>query len=164
MKRALLLLLSGFLVLTTMWLVGCGGGKAKVETEKGDVEVSSPKGSIKIESKVPTEAELGVPIYPNAEAVRGGSITTTEGEETYSAAVPLVTDDSVEKVIAWYRDELAGKPGLQDLTTPEGGMFAFQSGDEIKMISIGPGTSAENKGKTTINVMSGTGTMPFQTQ
>ena len=164
MKKAPLLLLAGFMVLTTIWLAGCGEAGVKVDTERGNLEVSSPKGSLKIENKTPTEAELGVPIYPNAKAVQSGSISTTEGQSTYSAAVPLITDDSVSEVVAWYKEKLAGKPGLRDMTTSEGGMIAFQSGNDIKMVNIGINPSGEFKGKTVIAIMSGTGTIPFQSQ
>lgn len=164
MKKALLMLLAGFMVVAIVWLAGCGGTKVKVDTKNGKLEVSSPKGSLKIKNKTPTEAELGVPIYPNAKAVEEGSLSTTEGQSTYSAVAPFVTDDSVATVVAWYKEKLSGKPGLRDMTTSEGGMFAFQSGNEIKMVSIGLGRSGQDKGKTTIAIMSGTGTIPLQSQ
>jgi hypothetical protein len=164
MKRVLLITLAVCMMLAAVCLIGCGKSGVKVKTENGSLQVSTPKGSLNVEGKMPTEDELGVPIYPNATAARGGSVSTTEGKSTYTAAVPLVTDDSVSEVVAWYKEKLAGMQGLKDMTTSEGGMFAFQSGDQIKMVSIGPGTSLENKGKTTINIMSGTGTIPFQTQ
>ena len=158
------MLLAGFMVVVIGWLAGCGGTKVKVDTKNGKLEVSSPKGSLKIENKTPTEAELGVPIYPNAKAVEEGSLSTTEGQSTYSALAPFVTDDSVATVVAWYKEKLSGKPGLRDMTTSEGGMFAFQSGNEIKMVRIGLGPSGQYKGKTTIAIMSGTGSIPLQSQ
>jgi hypothetical protein len=161
MKKALLVLMAALMVMAITGLVGCGGTSVKVDTGTGKVEVSSPKGSLKIETKTPTEAELGVPIYPGAKAIQEGSISTTEGQSSYSALAPFVTDDSVSKVVAWYKEKLQGKAGFTDMSTPEGGLFSFQSGNETKIVTIGPGT-VELKGKTAIAIM--TGSTPPGTQ
>jgi len=162
MKKAFMILLASLLLLGAIGLVGCGGAKVKVDTEEGSVDVQTSEGSVKLNTKTPTEAELGVPIYPNAKAVENASGSVTEGDKTYTA-VQLVTDDPVATVLEWYKGKLSGKPGYIDMSTPEGGILSFQADNEIKSVIIGPG-QVDQKGKTTIAITSGTGTMPQFTQ
>jgi hypothetical protein len=161
MKKALLVLVAGFVVAAITGLVGCGGTSVKVDTGQGKVEISSPQGSVKLQSNAPTEAQLGVPIYPSAKFMENSAGSYTQGQQTVAAA-GFTTDDSIDKVVAWYKSKLSGKPQFTDLSTPEGGMLSFQSGSEIKSVLIAPST--EVKGKTGIVITSGTGNMQQQTQ
>ena len=144
MKKALVVLLAALLVAGAVGLVGCG------------------KTAVKVETGVPSEAELGVPVYPGAEGVKNAAASVTESDKTYSAA-QFVTDDPVSKVLDWYKNELKGEPGFIDMSTAEGGILSFQAGTEIKTVTIGPG-QVDQKGKTVVVVSSGTGTMPQLTQ
>lgn len=161
MKKLVLLLMAGLVVTAVIGLIGCGGTSVKLDTGKGKVEISSPKGSVKLQNKAPTESQLGVPVYPNAKFIENSSGSYTQGQESVAAA-GFTTDDSIDKVVAWYKSKLSGKPQFTDLSTAEGGMLSFQSGNEIKSVLIAPST--EFKGKTGIVITSGTGNMKQQTQ
>lgn len=159
MKRRLFVALVALLALGALCLAGCGSkAKVSLDGKDGKVEVETEKGDVEIETKAPTEAELGAPIYPGAKAVENASGTVTQGDTSYSAS-EFVTDDSVSDVLAWYRDELSGKPGFMDMSAPEGGLLAFQDGDEFKMVTISTGVMSQ-EGKTVIVIGSGTGIAP----
>ena len=110
--------------------------------------------------------DLGVPIYPGAEVEEGtaGKVETSDEEGTESmAGAVLRTNDSVDDVIAWYRDKLSGMPGFQDTSMEmEGeklGMFSVQKGDETVTVMI----AASDEGNYTeivISVATGMEEMP----
>jgi hypothetical protein len=160
MRKAFLVLTVALLVIGAAGLAGCGCGGTGVNVNKdnGSININSEKGSVSLNNKTPTEAELGVPIYPNAKAVENASASYTEGQTTYTAA-QFVTGDPVATVITWYKGKLSGKPGFIDMSTAEGGILSFQDGNVIRSVTVGPG-SVEQQGKTVIAIMSGTGTMP----
>lgn len=155
MKRALVITLAIALAVGVTALAGCGA-EVKVNTDNGEVEVNTDKGSLSIDTRTPTEAELGVPVYPGATSE--GQINLSEGGGTQSAAV-LWSDDDVNKVIAWYKDELAGKPELNEINMSEGGqqavMITWRDGSAIKMVTIGV-DQYDKKGKTKIGIGGGT--------
>lgn len=173
MRKLVVLLLAGILVAVAVGAMGCGGTKTqkitldeedtKVTEENGDISVESDEGKTTVSTTVPSEEEIGIPIYPGAKMYEdsAGSVTTTgdQGKTTYSAAV-LYTDDPVSQVVAWYKDKLSGKPGLVDLSSVQGGeeagLFMFQSGDTLKTVTIGKDT-VTHPGKTSIAVASASG-------
>lgn len=172
MKRALVLMLLCILVLGAVALVGCGS-KVTVETENGKVTTTEKNGEVKVESekgdttvtttKKVTEAEIGVPIYPNAKMDENASLSAQtkneKGETTWSTAV-LYTQDPVADVVTWYRDKLSGKEGFRDMSLTQGGevmgLFMVQSGDAIKTVSIGKNT-VDHPGTTTIAIATAAG-------
>lgn len=158
MKKALVVMLATLLVTGAMGLAGCGKTSVRVDTKKGDLEVKTENGGVKVETGVPSEADLGVPLYPDAKGVKNAAGSVTEGDKTYSAA-QFVTEDPVSKVLDWYKNELKGEPGFLDMSTAEGGILSFQAGSEIKTVTIGPG-QVDQSGKTVVIISSGTGTMP----
>ncbi len=159
MKRHVFTALAALLALCALFVAGCGSKTGvSLTTKNGKVEVETDKGKVEVEKKAPTEAELGVPIYPGAEPVENASGSVTEGDKTYSAN-QLVTVAPVSDVLAWYRGKLSGKPSFMDMTGPEGGLMTFQDGAEVKMVTIGPG-AVDQRGKTVIVIASGTGTVP----
>lgn len=161
MKKVLVFALMAALLACTTGLLGCGSKSVTVETEEGGVTVSEKDGGVSVETeegetklstRMPTEAELGVPIYPDARMDENAQLTF---QNTKVAA--MWTEDAPDKVIAWYKDKLAGKPGYQELiNTPTEAMLVTQAGDEIKMVTIGrntidhPGTTAINIGASTV--------------
>lgn len=115
-------------------LVGCGGS------------VST--------GKMPTEAELGVPIYPNAKMDENSQLAFQD-----TKVAVMWTEDASDKVIAWYRDKLRGKPGYNAIDTSQIGqnatLFTFTSPDnEVKMVTVGFG-QGDHPGKTSIDIGSG---------
>lgn len=158
MKKALVILLAITIAMGIGVLAGCGSSKTTVNTGNGSIGISTPKGSVELKKKAPTEAEIGIPIYPGSAAVANASGSYSQGGQTTSVA-QLVTTDSTDKVVSWYAGKLAGKPQFSNMTTAQGGIMTFHSGSEIKMVTIGPGV-VENKGKTVIVLGTGTGTIP----
>ncbi|HEY5532094.1 MAG TPA: hypothetical protein VIK22_08845 [Candidatus Anoxymicrobiaceae bacterium] len=155
MKKAIVAILAVFLVLGAAALVGCGSTNVSVKTDNGSLDIKTNKGSVELNTKTPTEAQLGIPIYPGAKATANSSASYSQGGQSTSVA-QFVTTDSVEKVVAWYKGQLSGKPEYRDMTTAQGGLITFKSGNDIKMVTIGPGV-VENKGKTLIVLGTGAG-------
>ncbi len=155
MKKAIVAILAVFLVLGAAALVGCGSKNVSVKTDNGSLDIKTNKGSVELNTKTPTEAQLGIPIYPGAKATANSSASYSQGGQSTSVA-QFVTTDSVEKVVAWYKGQLSGKPEYRDMTTAQGGLITFQSGSDIKMVTIGPGV-VENKGKTLVVLGTGAG-------
>lgn len=74
--------------------------KLEAETEEGKVTVEAGK-------KLPTEKELGVPIYPGSDVEASGSwsVTGEEGIGKLSGAT-LATKDDVDKVVEFYKSKV----------------------------------------------------------
>ena len=121
MKKALVLVLALALVVAIVIVAGCSSDdKTTVETPVGDVTVEEENGSVTIETEEgeftaesgegePTEAELGAPIYPDAEYVEGSGYSGTISDETgsfSSAGGEWTTSDSYDDVVDYYTDEL----------------------------------------------------------
>lgn len=158
MKKPLALLLAVALTAGLALLAGCGQ-TTTIKTEEENVKVTEKGSQVEIEeegngkeettevtTEVPTEAELGAPVYPGAEMDENaaGTVSTKneKGETVYMAAA-FWTDDPVDKVITWYRDALKDKPGFIDMSSTQGGesvgLFQFSSGDTAKMVTIAKG-------------------------
>jgi hypothetical protein len=123
-RRYLLILVAAALALSAFSLSGCGkktktvytpGGKATV-TEKGagkgkttKVEIETKEGKVTTEhtERMPTEKDLGVPVYPGSKVESSGSWSYSGKDDSgkYSGAM-LVTNDSVDKVSAFYKSKL----------------------------------------------------------
>lgn len=148
MKKALVLVLILGLFVGVLAVAGCGEKKKTVETPfgdvtideesgdvsvgEGDVDISEDEGEVTIETDEgevtykggegePSEEDLGVPIYPDAEYVEGsggsGSASGSEGTTVYAGG-EWTTDDDFDEVVGWYTDKL----GDPDMTTSEGGV------------------------------------------
>ena len=115
----------GIVVLAALLVVaaGCGKktrtvqtpeGKATITEEGGrdgsakvDIETEEGKATIETGKKIPTEKELGVPVYPGSE-VEGSvswSYTGEEGAGKVSGAT-LITTDSVDQVLEFYKSKV----------------------------------------------------------
>jgi hypothetical protein len=112
---------------------------------QGRVGISTPLGSVTTNSAPVTEAEVGVPLYPNAERSEGSvNITTAKGS---MATYVFTTSDSPAQVMQFYRSKLDPKTSFVE--TPDGGMISSAEGEkEGFMITIGRGG-----GKTTITII-----------
>lgn len=166
MKKTFVLFLVVALLFGIIAIAGCGGDKTVTEedvtiTEKnGDVTITDEEGKETYTESL-SEEDLGVPIYPGSKMSEGdaGSVTTeTAGEATTVSGAVLFTTDPLDKVIAWYKDELQGKAGFTDTSmSAEGetvGMFSYMDGEEMKTIIIG---EADDTDGTEIIVSSSTG-------
>jgi hypothetical protein len=167
MRKFTVMLLVALLVggLAIVGLAGCGTtavkvGNSEVQTKNGQTTIKTPTGETTVSSRIPTEAELGVPVYPNAKMDENASmaITNSKGQKEYTVA-KLWTDDSTDTVIAWYKGQLSGRPEYKEMPLTEGGVnemiFAWKEGDKYKMVTVGPG-KVDHPGKTIIAVGAGT--------
>jgi hypothetical protein len=128
---------------------GCGGGK--VATSPANDNNTTETGKTTPDTvKTPTEAELGVPIYPNARMDENSALISSQ-----AVAARLWTDDSTDKVIAWYKEQLSGKPEYKEMPIVEGGVnemvFGWKDGDKYKSVTVGAG-KVDHPGKTEIGV------------
>jgi hypothetical protein len=86
------------------------GTQAKVKLSEGGLKVTTTDASGKStqmemgNAKI-SEAELGLPFYPGATPTEGSSMRIVNGNNT-SMQVGLHSDDSHDKVAAFYRDKL----------------------------------------------------------
>jgi len=120
----------------------------------GGVTISTPEGKISA-GQTPahvTEAEVGAPIYPGAISAEGG---IKFGAATGSMATyAFKTSDSMQQVLAFYRDKFGPKASVME--TPAGAMVTSAKGDnEGIMVTIG---RDESDGKTSIMITHTTST------
>ena len=106
------------LAVTLLAITGCGDDSTTIQTPEGEVTIEEGDGTITFEGEEgsatisdepPTEAELGVDVYPGAEYVPGSGMTMTGGDAEGAGAVVTAsfsTSDSYDEVVAWYNDEL----------------------------------------------------------
>jgi hypothetical protein len=148
MRKKLLFLFTIVLIITMGFISGCGGCSCTSEEEEArHQEFMEDFESLQEDSSIlPTEAELGVPVY--GENVDPSSVESsmseTDGEVT-DVGVDYSTSDDFETVVSWYKGEL-GPPGdFQQL--PDGQTQAWwdleQNGMSISLIvtDTGEGTA-----------------------
>jgi hypothetical protein len=112
MMRKAASLVAGLALLA--WVTGC-----KVHVEKGangedkNVQVDTPFGGVHVNTDQTTAADLGLPVYPGAEAVKGddqhksADVHLGFGEwQLRVRAVTYSSTDSEEKVTAFYKKAL----------------------------------------------------------
>ena len=160
------------LVLSLALLVGCGEKKTTVVTPEGEVTVNEKDGKVTVSGedgdstyewsdKEPTEAELGVAIYPGAKYVEGsggsGSVSSAEGVAAVVGA-EFTTTDSFTKVVEWY----TGKLGAPVMSTSDeaswmAGVDMMNPSAEIGEFSTVAVTQENGKVKIAISRMGGAG-------
>ena len=94
----------GVIGIATISFIGYRIAKSSHVTQDGDnVKVETPFGSVDT-TQDPKDAakNLGIDIYPGAEAQRGGSSSVTFGS-FHTATAKFRSDDSVEKVCDFYK-------------------------------------------------------------
>ncbi|HEY5526209.1 MAG TPA: hypothetical protein VIK02_01345 [Candidatus Anoxymicrobiaceae bacterium] len=145
----IVVLIGIILVVVLVAVVGVGVHHAVNDLEKNGT--TKLPGGVTLSTKTPTEAELGVPIYPGSKAV-SSSVSLKDPSGNVSATV-LYSNDPPAKVVAWYKDKLSSKPEFQVLTsTDEEALMTFKEADgSVKMVTIGRDTIDKN-GQTTIAI------------
>jgi hypothetical protein len=139
----ILVVLGVVAVVLLVTVAGLGVHKVIKEAEK---LASSMPGT----TKTPSAAELGVPIYPGA---RGeGGLSLSQGLSGYT----FHSKDAPDKVIAWYRQQLSGKPDYTELVSgPEQLVLSFRSDSAtMKSVSVGRDTANSANGQTLITITS----------
>jgi hypothetical protein len=111
------------------------GTQAKVDLSQGGIKVSTTDASGKVSqmemgSAKVSEADVDVAFYPGTKPVEGqASRFSTPSGSTVSVA--LHTDDAVDKVAGFYRDQLKGKSTGKQFTEMSGGdSVSFSLSDE----------------------------------
>ena len=143
MKRLALLMLVCAIAVVSIALCGCGN-KITTETDKGTQTSEESE-------ELPTEEELGVPLYPGAKVYpesSGKITTTTQGDTKEFIGVNLVTNDAYPEVVAWYREKLSGMPGFVDMTASSGSentLFSVGSGQDGRIVGIDKDASGNTK-------------------
>lgn len=149
MKKVIVIMMLLGLVIGLLAVTGCGNDEKTVKTPYGDVTVEEDGGQVTYESeegdvtydvsdKPPTEAELGAPIYPDAEYVpgSGGTVTgSSEEGEFATAGAEFTTTDSFEDVLDFYTAEL-GEPLYQDPTTGEASWMLDMGETSFTVVTI----------------------------
>ena len=127
-------LLAGALIMFAAWRVT----KAVKVNQGGEgVTVSTPGGgtfSAGKSAKMPTEAELGVAIYPGASAAEGGLNFSLGGGSMITSV--LSTSDSPQQVIDFYKGKLGENAAVME--SSEGAVITSgkEHSDESLMITV----------------------------
>lgn len=114
LRRALgaLTVIAGAVLLLS--LAGCEMNVNKDEANgKKGVEINTPFGDMKVKNEASAK-DTGLPVYPGATIKPADHNDDNKGQATVSmnlfglkaAVVSYVSDDSSDKVVAWYRDQL----------------------------------------------------------
>ncbi|MBN2027404.1 MAG: hypothetical protein JW854_11660 [Actinobacteria bacterium] len=149
MKKAIVILMLLGLVIGLLAVTGCGDDETTVKTPYGDVTVEEDGGEVTYETddgdvtyevtdEPPSEAELGAPIYPDAEYVpgSGGTVTgSSEEGEFATAGAEFITSDSFEDVLDFYTDEL-GEPLYMDAATGEASWMLDMDEESFTVVTI----------------------------
>jgi hypothetical protein len=123
------------------------GEKVQVDEGRKTIEIPTPGGTIKMgETPAETPKEVGgVPVYPGAKAVSGGG-QFSFGDKFQIGGQEFTTEDSVEDVVAFYRDKYgkdlieAHSDGQYNLTISKGVK------DQAHMVTIQVGPNMDGSG------------------
>jgi hypothetical protein len=85
--------------------------RARVTESSKNVEISTPVGNIQVEKG--SKQHTGLPVYPGATTINTGGASiefpSTDGARVSVTAVKYFTPDSLEKVSAWYQEQLGAE-------------------------------------------------------
>jgi len=119
------------------------GTQAKVNLSEGGMKVtttdaSGKTSSMEIGNAQISEADLGLPFYPGAKPIEGGSMRNVSGGNVY-LQLSMRSDDAHDKVAAFYRDKLKAMA--------DGKQFTDMSGAEAVSLSL-----VDDKTRSTLQV------------
>ena len=161
-KEVLIGILAAFALL---WLAGCSIHEQR-NSEKGDkkVEIKTPFGNLKVNTEVDAK-ETGLPVYPGARRAIDSDNDKHSANVNINSpmfalkvvAVKFESDDSPDKVLAFYRDKVKAYGGKYlechglDINV-NGGGFSDNDDDKEKELTCGKheghGDSTELKAGT----------------
>ena len=113
-----------------------------MSTGTREVHIQQTPSAPSTEAAAPV-VDMGVPIYPGATAKQGGGGLSMGGLKIQQ----YLTDDSVDKVAAFYKDKL----GAKAVFTESGGTASVQLAGSNGMISIAIAPNGDN-GKTVLTI------------
>jgi zinc ribbon protein len=138
-------------------LAACGFGyfawrvaRTATVDNKGGVTVSVPGGgTFSAGESAPSEAELGVPVYPGAATEKGG--VTMNAASASMVIATLTTSDSSSQVVDFYKSRMGS--GAVVASSGDGTVLSVGASDSDRiMVTVGEG-SGDDSGKTTIVIM-----------
>ena len=111
MKNKLLFLLTIMVILTVGFISGCGGCGCEDEHDDTAYHIQNLENlNEQTSNLLPTEAELGVPVYnDNLDPFSVESSKTESDGEVTDMGVDYSTKDDFETVVSWYKGAL-GEP------------------------------------------------------
>jgi hypothetical protein len=167
LRKLLVMGLLAGLMVGLLVLAGCGGNGTTVKTPEGEIEVEPDEGratfteedgggSITVEQRVPTEEELGAPIYPGAELEEGSAVSVTAQDEegmTAATGATFITDDPFQEVVDWYTDRLGTPMYIETGETQEAAWMSGRegAGAEFSMVTV-----TYEEGETRITIVRAT--------
>lgn len=101
-------------------------GEVVTEMKDGEFTVTSEKGAFKMGSKGKLE-DLGIASYPGARLAEDGGFMTFEAEGSRQVTAQLVTDAPLEKVVAFYEEQIGAKAAV--LTTGDEATLTGETAD-----------------------------------
>ena len=123
----------GILGIATIGFIGYRVAKSAHVTQEGDhVKVETPFGNVET-SKDPEQAasEIGIDIYPGAQAQKNGSASATFGG-VHTVSASFESSDSVDKVCAFYKSKFPNST----VTTADQNRCTIVSNNKQNMINI----------------------------
>ncbi len=123
----------GILAIATVGIIGYHFAKSSHVTQEGDhVKVESPFGTVE-SSKDPEQAakDLGVDVYPGAQAQKNGAASVSFGN-MHTVAANFESSDSVDKVCAFYKSKFPNST----VNTSDQNHCTIVSTDQKNMITI----------------------------
>jgi hypothetical protein len=116
------------------------------------VEFSTPAGTFSAGDTTVSSSDMGVDLYPGASQQKGAVRMSTPRGSTVTAA--FETNDSLDKVMAWYKDKLGS--GASVYQSDKGAVLTLA--DEAKKNSVMVTISTQdNDGKTKIAIIHSVG-------
>jgi zinc ribbon protein len=132
----------GILGLGSLAIIGYHLAKSAHVTQEGDhVKVETPFGSVET-SKDPAQVvkDLGVDVYPGAQAQKNGTATVSFGN-MHTVAASFESSDSVDQVCTFYKSRFP----KATVTSSDQNRCSIVAGDPKNMINI----NVQNHGGTT---------------
>jgi hypothetical protein len=144
-------MLAAFAVMFGLWRIS----KSVHVDRAGGMTITTPAGKFssgRTSTAHLSESEVGAPIYPGAIAEEGGF--KLGGDSGTMATYVFKTSDSVQQVLAFYRDKFGPKTSVVE--TPKGGIVtAAKNDNEGVMVTVG---RDDNEDKTSITITHATST------
>jgi zinc-ribbon domain len=144
-------MLTAFAVMFGLWRIS----KSVHVDRAGGMTITTPAGKFssgRTSAAHLSESEVGAPIYPGAVAEEGGF--KLGGDSGTMATYVFKTSDSVQQVLAFYRDKFGPKTSVVE--TPQGGIVtAAKNDNEGVMVTV---CRDENEDKTSITITHATST------
>ncbi len=153
-KTFLILTLILILVAVPALVLGCG--------DKNATTIETPQGNLNIGGdSAPTEAQLGISIYPGSQYVQGSSLGFSQDTSGYGTLGGMwVTGDSFDKVVSFYNGKLGSALTSDDAEQGRIAYWMKTAGDSMSSVTATENSPTQGKVGITIVVGIGIGETP----